>query len=99
DAIGARDVATRVLTLAPDNPRRALIHATAQLFLADGTSPADVAQRAAAAAIIIDVLSVEPSLMSVSSIAGPLALTLDRMPHGIERDDVVLQVARIAIAS
>ena len=99
DAVGARDVATRVLSLAPENPRRAAIYATAQLSLVDGTSPAATAQRAAATITVADALRTEPSLLSVSSIAGPLAMTLDRLSRGVERDALVDQIVQIATSS
>src|SRR6185369_8138215 len=47
DAIGARDLAARVLALGAESPRRTAIHATADLLLAQGESDADVVQRAA----------------------------------------------------
>src|SRR5207245_4217377 len=73
--------------------------AIAQLFLADGDSSIDAARRATAVPVIADAFAHEPSLMSVPSVAGPLALSLDRLPHGVERDRLLDQIARVATSS
>jgi len=96
DAAGARDIAGRVLTLAPDNPRRSTIHATARLILAEGTSSDARAERAAAAEVIAEALAREPALRAVPSIAGPLAVALDRLPEGEERDGLFDSIVAVA---
>jgi predicted O-linked N-acetylglucosamine transferase (SPINDLY family) len=70
DEAGARAAAERVLTLTPGNARAQLILGI--VGLSSGNSQA--------AAAITAALDEEPALASVPTLAGPLALALDRAP-------------------
>ncbi len=83
DDAGARDAAERVLTLAPGNVRARLILGIARL--ASDPAVADEIARA---------LDDEPTLAAVPTLAGPLALALDRMPATEQRARLVARFAR-----
>jgi predicted O-linked N-acetylglucosamine transferase (SPINDLY family) len=83
DEAGARDATERVLALSPGNARARLILGIARL----GSDPA-------AADEIGRALDDEPTLASVSTLAGPLALALDRTPASEARSRLLARVAR-----
>jgi predicted O-linked N-acetylglucosamine transferase (SPINDLY family) len=88
DAKAAHAAAGQVLALAPDNARAELIVAIARLL--DG----DAAERAAPIAAIDSVLARAPALACVASLAGPLALALDRAGATPERAALLLRIMR-----
>ena len=83
DPTGARAAAERVLALAPANVRARLILGIAR-----------VASDPAAADEIARALDDEPALAAVPTLAGPLALALDRAPATEERARLVARFAR-----
>ena len=86
DAAAAVSAAEDVLALAPGNTRAELIVAIARMLGAPDT---------AASAVAIDrALEREPGLIGVATLAGPLALALDRGPPSLERSAALERVAR-----
>jgi predicted O-linked N-acetylglucosamine transferase (SPINDLY family) len=92
DAPGARDAADRVLVLLADNARAAMIRGVARLMAegaGDDTPPA---------AAVADAIEREPQLAGVATLAGPLALALDRVPDAPGRDALLARIARTEAA-
>ena len=84
DDAGALEAAERVLSLAPGNARARLIRGIARLAGDD-----------AAADDVIAALDDEPALHGVPTLAGPLALALDRAPAGEARSRLLARLARM----
>ena len=88
DATAAHAAAGDVLALAPDNARAALIAAVARM------QGGDKAALAAPMAATDSALAREPALARVATLAGPLALALDRAGATPERAALLERIAR-----
>ena len=77
DAAGARDAAGSALSIAPGHARAEIARAIARLLLRDDDG---------AVSAIRETLDREPALLAMPTIAGPLALALDRDPAAAGRE-------------
>lgn len=99
DAGGARDTIARLRELTPETPRFVTIDATARMMLVDAAAPSAQAERLNAAMAIAAAVKEQPALLSVPTIAGPMALALDALPHGAERDEIIAPIVAVAHAA
>jgi predicted O-linked N-acetylglucosamine transferase (SPINDLY family) len=87
---GARDAAARALALAPPSAYASILHAIAAWTLAD---PATVDTHVEA---IANAIAREPRLLTIPTVAGPLALALDGAPSTAARAALLAQIAGLA---
>ena len=89
DAAGAREAASRALGVSPVSAHAIVLEAIARLALGEtggGDPPANG---------IADVLQREPRLLSIPTVAGPLALALDAAPAAAGRAALLAHLVRL----
>ena len=89
DAAGAAQAAARVLTLVPGDVRAELIAGIAALTLAEGDADA-------AAGRVVATLARDPTLLTVATLAAPLAHAIERTAADVARARIADQVIRAA---
>ena len=87
DTAGAVAAAKRVQSLMPKDARAALIRGIGALVDGDPTDPAP-------STAIDAVIAREPALLAIPTLAGPLALALERAPAGPGRTALLDRIAR-----
>jgi predicted O-linked N-acetylglucosamine transferase (SPINDLY family) len=89
EAPAARDVAARALAIVPDHAHATALHAIARLTLGEGSNGDGPIQA------IARVLERQPRLLSIPTVAGPLALALDATPAVPDREALLARIARL----